>query len=399
MRIVFVLCLLSALTLPAFAAGRGSARPVKQQRVSVAQLDQALLEAAGHADHPKTDQELAALLSSMLLTERASTQRLEHWMLAMPGEESKRDLTALADSSAFLILPANDIPKLPPPDKETQQQIMTATSAYVAQVLLKLPNLFANQSVMTFQEAKGMKSQSGPIADQPLHYAGMVTTNVRYIDDQELVNSAHGELKEADKLRSRLLFSGEFGPILNTVFGDTQGKFSWSHWETGTSSNLAVFHYFVERNKSHCEVKVLIPGAKSTWHAKPGYHGEISVDPSSGTIYRLTLIADLSSDDPMGEANTAIEYGPVEIAGQRIISPTRSIRQVTVFGTDAEGPVSVNETNANPFGLGGVTRSTSMSYSTKGDIPSQTLLNDTVYEQYHLLKSDVRIVPADENLK
>jgi hypothetical protein len=385
-----VLFLLSALSFPALSIDRVDAKHADIKRVSVKQLEQALTGAAGNGMSPKADHDLAGQLASMELTERLSTENLNRLKVAMPGEESARTLIALADASAFLGLPVEDVPNSAPPEKEDQQQAMNAASAYVAQVLQKLPDIFASESVMTFQEFNGMKNESGSVAYHPVHYAGTVKINVRYLDNKELVDSGKGELTEVDQLTSRLLFSGEFGPVLDTVFRDTQGKFEWSHWETGPLSDLAVFRYAVPRNKSHCKVKVVMPGAQLPTQARPGYHGEISIDLSSGTIYRLTLIADLSADDPMSRANMAVEYGPVEIAGSQHICPIHSIRQVTQ--TAGRTAVTVSG-GSNPFGASHDSR---MSYTTTSDVPSQTLLNDTNYESYHLFRAETRVIPSDD---
>jgi hypothetical protein len=394
MRKLAVLFLLFVLFLPALAGKRIDAKPIKIRQVTVRQLDQALADAAARSADPKADQELAAQLASLELTERVSTQRLAQWKLALPGEASARRLVALADSSAFLDLPAEDIPKAPPPDREAQLQAMNAISAYVAQVLQRLPNFFASQSVMMFQEVHGMMSQSGTILDQPLHYAGGMKTNVRYLDNKEVIDSGKRNLTEGDQLSSGLLFSDEFGPVLDTVLGDTQGKFLWGHWEPGASLTLAVFRYSVARHKSHCQIRVLMPGAHLPSQTRPGYHGEIAVDPASGAIYRLTLIADLSPEDPMGAARMAVEYGPVEIGGVTFICPMRSIRQVTVFATDATAPFTLTSSQ-HLLGMK-APDNPRMQYGTKGDVPSQTLLNDTVYDDYHLLRADVRIIRSDE---
>lgn len=392
MRNLVVLFLFSALSFAALAVSHADSKHVEIKRVSIKQLEQALSGAAANGATPQGDHEVAGLLSAMELTERLSAQRLDHLKAAMPGEESTRTLLALADASAFLSLPAEDLPSMETPDKEEQQETLNAASAYVAQVLHKLPDIFASESVMTFQEFNGMKNQSGAAAYQSIHYAGTVNVNVRYLDNKELVDSGKGELTETEQLTSRLLFSGEFGPVLETVFRDTQGKFEWSHWETGTLSDLAVFRYTVPRSKSHCKVKVVMPGAQLPTQAQPGYHGEISVDLSSGAIYRLTLIADLSRDDPMSTANLAVEYGPVEIGGSQYICATHSIRQVTVVDANAKTAATVSG-SSNPFGA---SHDAKLNYTTTGDVPSQTLLNDTDYESYHLFKAETRVLPSDE---
>jgi len=58
---------------------------------------------------------------------------------------------------------------------------------------------------------------------------------------------------------------------------------------------------------------------------RSGYHGEIAVDPSDGSILRVTVIAELKLDNPITSANLAVDYGPVEIGGRTYICPVKSV--------------------------------------------------------------------------
>jgi VWFA-related protein len=58
---------------------------------------------------------------------------------------------------------------------------------------------------------------------------------------------------------------------------------------------------------------------------KPGYHGEIWVNPADGTILRITVDADLTKGAPFRRAAILVEYGPVEIGGSTFICPIRGI--------------------------------------------------------------------------
>ena len=90
-----LLLLLAGAALPAFAA----------KRVTVAELEQ-LLAAA----HGKTDGRVAAQLADLELTERVASATLARWEAALPGRHAREALVALADRSAFLDLPAAELP-------------------------------------------------------------------------------------------------------------------------------------------------------------------------------------------------------------------------------------------------------------------------------------------------
>jgi len=64
------------------------------------------------AAHEKKDQEIAKRLGGMELSERLSSPRLQKIQADLPEKKSRTALLVLADASAFLQLPAAEIPQL-----------------------------------------------------------------------------------------------------------------------------------------------------------------------------------------------------------------------------------------------------------------------------------------------
>ena len=168
---------------------------------------------------------------------------------------------------------------------------------------------------------------------------------------------------------------GEFGAILGTVLSDAaRSKLAWSHWETGKNGLIAVFHYTVPREASHYElnyccvwnqnethtnytqptgangrttrvgtgIQTETPGSSAhPYRQISGYHGTISVDPSTGTILRITVDADLKPTDPITRAAIMVEYGTVQIGGRDYTCPIKSVSvsvapaSVTAKATDS----------------------------------------------------------------
>jgi hypothetical protein len=221
----------------------------------------------------------------------------------MPGAESWRALIALADSSAFLNLPSDEMPAMAPMDQNAHRQLLTLASAYAESTLAKLPNFFATEAITTFEGRLPMRQGATISSYRPLRYADFMSATVLYRDSKEVMEAHSGEVVEKDQTvspSSGLLSSGEFGPVLNTVRADSQkGKAIWSHWEMGLTSPMAVFRYSVTKGKSHYKLKVLLSGHSYPFEASPGYNGEIAIDPRSGTILRITLRADLDGDGPL----------------------------------------------------------------------------------------------------
>lgn len=158
---------------------------------------------------------------------------------------------------------------------------------------------------------------------------------------------------------------GEFGPILSTVIGDAaHGKVIWDHWETGTRKHLAVFRYSVPKEYS----RFAIYDSLYTEPLYPAYHGEITVDPETGVVLRISEKTLKSSDDP-SENGIVVEYGPVEIGGTAYTCPVHSV----AFTSVAPEPDS-----------GG---------AAPAPHPARILLNDVTFTNYHVFRSEVRILP------
>jgi VWFA-related protein len=376
MRHVALLLLLIGLTRSAFAA----------KDLTVKQLEQLMVES-----HGKPDGKVASQLSNMELTERLDTTTLTRWEAEAPGPETRQALVALADMSAFLDLPAGEIPSTAAPDFGAQRRLMALTVDYVSKTISKLPNFFATRVTTQFEDTpQGYeKAQTGVIPAQPLHFAGRSSANVIYRDGAEVVETRAGKENKSGPALQGLTTSGEFGPILVTTLIDAaRSKLAWSHWEQGAHGPEAVFRYVVPKEKSHYQVEfccVQGNGGNGVFRQLSGYHGEMAVDPANGAILRLTLQADLKPSDPILRADIMVEYGPVEIGGKTYICPVKSVSNALA---QAQAPASVL--------MQGFHTQASAQYTPNLPGHQQTLLNDVAFEQYHLFRADTRVMAGND---
>jgi VWFA-related protein len=367
------------LALPAFAA----------KGMTVAQLEQAL--AAAHAS---PDAVVAEQIAGYELTERLSAVRYARLSAALPGEKARQALRALADSAEFRSLPPDDIPTTAAPDLAEQRRMMSLVVGYVTKAVHQLPNIFATRSTTRYEDRPQVE-----YGYLPLHAVGNSSRTVLYRDGQEMVDTTSGKSGSAEQ---GLVSWGEFGPILSTVLLDAaQNKLVWSHWEQGVNGPLAVFAYAVPDQKSHywvqfcCTTEIVTeiqrskaglsgvgpnyaPNMESFREAprvlreKPGYHGEIAVDPGTGTILRMTADAELPLGEKLTRAAIMVEYGSVEIGGQSFVCPERSVALSLIRYAHA----------------------TNGAHSILDHDPLKTLVNDVTFVQYHRLGSEARILPA-----
>jgi hypothetical protein len=297
--------------------------------------------------HGKPDAEVASEIAGMELTERLSTVRFARCQASLSGPRAKTALLVLADRSAILDPPADEILAKENPDLATQKKMIALTVDYVNNTIHRLPNLSATRITTTFERVSTSK--------KPMHPAAKSSVVILYRDGQEQVRSRR--LYKAVGLTT----SGEFGPILNTALLDAvHGNLQWSRWEQGAAGPEAVFRYSINSRKSHYNVDGVTTA----------YSGEIAIDPSSGAILRIVFRTDLDLSNPFGmfsplsrTADISLEYGPVELGGKTYICP-----------------------------LKGVALSNRMDLTSSMQ-PDLMWLNDRVFENYHLFRSDVRIIP------
>ncbi len=365
------------------------------RRLTVVQLQETLA-----ASRNKTDADLAWIVADLEMSQRISAARLAALMKDLPGEQSRRALTALADESQFLDLPPAEIAPTPTATPEQQRQIMAKILAYLADEIPRLPNFFATRQTLHFADTPSLYDIAGNISVryQPLHVTGTTSRRAMYRDgkeiaDEDVSNSAKAPLQG---LRS----SGEFGPLLSIVMLDAaKGKAAWSHWEQGPGGLIAVYSYSVPQSDSHYEVDYCCVADSEHTHLREfkktvGYHGEIAADSATGAITRLTLELDLKTNDEISLGDILVDYGSVEIGGRTYTCPVKSL---------ALSKVRMALRNGSQVGSGSVLLrgraggvASAVQTGVAGEGPTQSLLNDVTFTDYHIFRGEARMLAANE---
>lgn len=358
------------------------------KRLTVNQL-QDLLDSA--AQSRKSDADLAHQLNSIELTQRLTATTLQRLSKPFQGDAAVAlSLQLLADQSAFLDPPSEELPHFAPLDSTEQKQQLEAARAFVLQALPSLPNLLATKTTFNFDDSPQVLPKGGWAEREGLHLVGQSKSEVSVRTESEVVSShdSPGHTSaQAGQASGGLISWGEFGATLITVFRDAEsGSIVWDHWETGPAGPISVFRYDVPKNASHYEL--VMPTLRSRlmtgtdrWrgtagviqnstrtimvHSKPAYRGSLSIDPKTGAILRISLVADLKGDSTLQRGAILVEYGSVRIGDRTFICPTRSL--------------ALSAAAAN-------VRST---------LEGQTTLwlNENLFSDYHLFVSTSRILP------
>jgi hypothetical protein len=385
MRKWAVVLLLAVSAWPAMAA----------KSVTVGQLGQLLDTLRG-----KSDGKVAQELSDLELTERVSPVLLAHWETDFPGSKSHEALVKLADLAAFLNPPAGDVVPIPGPDSATQERMLEMAADYVKTTITRLPNLIATRETTHFEDTPSMQApiSSGPIMVgrmarsmgtvgstvgpsmssteyKSLHSTGTSSTTVTYRDGREVRDTDGEKGKNQSKPASGFTTVGEFGPILSVVMGDVlrSEAATWQRWEQrsneGASEPAAVLRYAVPEEQSNYMVG--IPSGGKVEEIYPGYHGEIAIDPATGAILRISLVSELPSPYQAMQTAILVEYATVTIGGQSYFCPAHGVAFIKVPVAQAAAPQAGSTVNV------------------------QTQLNDVAFTQYHLFRSNARIVTGE----
>lgn len=356
------------------------------KHVTIAQLEQILDTLKG-----ESDSRVARELRNVELTERASSMRLHRWEHEFPGHRERESFTLLADASAFLDLPAEEIQNLPAPDNAVQRAIFEKAIIYSHDTITKLPNFYATRETTHFDDSpprppaedgvvifnrgkiqvdnlntRGMTRDRSQ--DRPFYFVGRSSIEVSYRDGVEVTQSQSRNTTSAENPAFGLTTRGEFGPILAVVLSDaSRSSVTWGYWEQGDTDHFAVFRYAVPEEHSHYEV--MIPKGRTLSPFLPAYHGEIVVDSANGTIMRLSAISNFKAPFEQALAAILVEYAPVAIGDRTHVCPVKG--------------VALSKMPA----LQGQTESTIAKVP-----PLRTELNDVAFTHYHLFETQMRIL-------
>jgi hypothetical protein len=386
MRRLFVLLCVLLMGIPAVAL----------EKVSVQGLEERI--AGWHKD---SDKKIATRLSNFALTERLSTARLNKMSAELPGENARAALLALADASAFLAPPADEIPTDPVPEQKAQGQMLLRAIEFVGEATERLPNFVATRQTTRFQDTKNVPYANIPEYFTPgvFHLMDRNSAQVRYVgwmeaEEEQKWGGTHGpphwvteDPESAATFRPShmgLYTRGVFGPLLAGVMHDiAEEKVGWSRWEQSPAGKLAVFRFSIDENVSTYYVKwccYMRPGGgMNEFEAVPPYYGEIAVEPETGRVVRLMVMAELDKDAPLTQTGIVVEYGPVEIGGKSYFLPQKAI-------STSMGPAKH---------VANWTQSDFQVVESVDKFPV-TAVNDMRFEKYQVFRGELRIVPENE---
>lgn len=366
----------------------------KQKALTVDQLC-ALVESQSSA-HVK-DSSLAEQLRKVTLTERLpSWQAVALQTKYRLGAKTIKELNLLADESAFLVLPVSAQPQMPVPAKDVLQALWNNAIHVEASTLEHLPNFLASRETHVYSN---VPEGSSPIFE--MHAERVFSHEITYRNGAEVPFENRYKVKQ-EELQG-LVTTGEFGPMLKLVLLDLpEGKLRWSHWEQMPAGPAVVLQYEVPRAHAHFSMRLSCCATHTMYdqylrevqYARTSaYHGEIAIDPATGSVLRLTVIPEFEAKDLIESAGIAIDYDWRMIGDKRHLCPVHSVAH---FSIDVERillPILAGQSNLSLAGM----------QQRQFEDAQQRLagvhlywINSVEFKNYRHFESSFRLLPVNE---
>lgn len=330
------------------------------RRTTVQELTTAL---ASMRDSRKTDEEVAARLKQMQLSEELTSSDASALEQYLPGPSSTEQLEILRDLSVFEPpAPAKETAP-PPPDAGAQSAILTHAATWLASTFSQSPTFTAAKIVLRFQDdVVNMSSAGGLQVDSPNTYTRFAEARTDTVENAQGVEKVVSTRDKTHWGENGQISEGGPIPPLPELFQEASasGKPAFARWETMGGKPAAVFTFSVDKKKSRYTVNYccfpstdtatgaanagygVSPGqiqSVTTWRPfKKGvpYHGQLYIDPATGAILRTVTFAELKPSEFVHTENVRIDYGQENVSGKTCIVPLASITlNETVPGGDS----------------------------------------------------------------
>jgi len=335
-------------------------------KLTVAQLRETLvtLEQA-----QKDDADVASKLMTVELTEQLTRDARKGLAQYLPGPLSRDQADILEGRSAFLAPPATELPTAAAPDAAAQKAILAKAADYASKTYMQNPHLTATKVTSRFQdETVNTSSTPGLVVAATNSFQRKSEARTEPVEIDHGIEKPSASQAKTKWGENHEISEGDPGLNLGAVVQEAEagGKIEWLRWETIDGKQAAVFSFAVDKKKAHYAVSYCcfpstdtqsgiaasgtfapIPGeiqSVTTWRPFKkvvGYHGELYIDPESGTVVRVVARADLKPTEYVHQEMVRIDYGPILAGVKQYEAPIASyvVNEVVPGGDSGTGAI------------------------------------------------------------
>jgi hypothetical protein len=288
------------------------------QQLTVDQLSKFIHSTTHEMKGKQSDQDVAAYLAKVKLSERLDDATLEKFLSDGVGPRTLGALRTLRDRSANLpaahALTVIAEPKqMPPPSSEEQAAIIDAVRQYALEYSEKLPDFVCKESMVTYGSPTRPNAGWTQVSsiDSKLTYFKQKENYSPIAQNGKLTSQEYEKLKGSKSV-------GDFGSMMRGIFEpSSQTRFEWRNWSTWGGQPAMDFSYRVPQE--HSNYQITVEGNRSV---TPGYSGYFVVDSKTHSIRKLTVVAEnLPRDFPVQTAESAMTYRDADLSGHVFLLP------------------------------------------------------------------------------
>jgi len=312
-----------ALSVPAWSAST--------KKISVQDLN-ALLTTL--QDSKKSDAEVATQLKQVELTEELTTANMNTLTDKIPGPLSTEQLYVLEARSAVLPPPASDLPTAPAPDAAAQQAMLAKANDFAARTYPQLPRLTATRLTGRFQDGveaihtytganHNLSQNDDPLWEQTRLYVRLLGTHT------DTVESENGmEKPPAAKDKTPWGANGEVislgaGMNLSTILQEATAV-NYCCFPNTDTAGLVNYGSGPSTGGGATGSNFQTVSEWKPFKSSLGYHGEIFIDPETGTVVRTITMANFKPTDFVHFEAIRTDYAPRPVGGKSLVVPVRS---------------------------------------------------------------------------
>jgi hypothetical protein len=346
-----------------------SAWSASSKKISVHDLSDLLTSLQ---DSKKSDAEVATQLKQVELTEELTTATMNTLTDKIPGPLSTEQLYVLEARSAVLPPPASDLPSAPAPDAAAQTAMLAKAADFATKTYPQLPHLTATRLTGRFQDGveaihtytganHNLSQDDDPLWEQTRLYVRLLGTHTDTVESENGIEKLPAAKDKTAWGANGQVTSVGTGIALSTILQEAtaSGSPKWLRWETINGKQTAVYAFAIDKKKTHFAVNYCCfpntdtaglvnygsgpstgGGATgsnfqtvSEWKpfkSNVGYHGEIFIDPETGTVVRTITMANFKPSDFVHFEAIRTDYAPRPIGGKSMVVPVRSFTIVEV---------------------------------------------------------------------
>jgi hypothetical protein len=267
----------------------------------------------------QSDEQIARAIEAIHIRESLDDEVIEQLPAEGAGRLAADALERQRDVSYRLPPPAASLRLFEAPaapSAEEQARVLEQARAWAMQYTASLPNFLCAREAPRYTKHKN---------PAPWQKADTLTWEVGYADrkDYQKLVAINGRPTQRKGVHGAESI-GEFGGIMSVIFRpEPETKFQWLRWSNLRGRPTHVFSYYVDQK--HAGFGLASSSMIVSHRTATAIRGSVYIDGETHHLMRFICDADgIPSGFPILGLHTVVDYGYIEIGGEKFLLPIRS---------------------------------------------------------------------------